>query len=231
MKEQWAVKLQPRDVASLGQLRRRSGLEVCEFPDAVWLRSGILDEELDAKFRALPGRRFVVLPDNQLVPSGNQVPQGHLPAGPWVPLSQWMTVQTENAAFGGKVTDKIPLKIVRGGKPDKANVLLTTASQWRTYAEGASQIRLDRLAFVMDDEHQVVVRGTPLPPQSGTRFVEDAGVATEAGWTWTPPVDSDVVRTELGLEQQDLALLHSDGTWNHIRSEDFVQASRSAVRS
>jgi len=222
--------MRPMDAASLGPLRRQSGLEVCQCEDALWLRIRVLDEELDATIRALPGTRFAVLSDQQLVPAGAQVPTGHLPEGPWTRLSEWMTVRAEPAAFCGRVTDRLRLRIVRGGYPAEANVLLTTVDRWRDYAVAAPQIRLDQWAFAVSGNGQVVIRGTPLPPLRGTRFVESSAVATPAGWTWSPPVAIEVVRAVLGLKQDDLALMHADGSWHHILGDDFVRATRSAVR-
>jgi hypothetical protein len=60
--------------------------------------------------------------------------------------------------------------------------------------------------------------------------VEDNGIAAAAGWIWSPPVDSEVLRDSLRLEPHDLALLHEDGTWDHVRGADFVRATRSAAR-
>lgn len=230
MSHQWVVQLRPTEAASLGRLRRRPGLEVCEHPDALWLRIRDPEEGWEAEIRALPGRRFGVLSDRQLVPLGRRVPMGSLPEGPWIPLSEWMPLQVQPAAFSGKVTDKVPLRIVRGGQPAEANVLLTTAEVWQEYAIRAPQVRLDRWAFAMSDDGQVVIRGEPLPPLRGTRFVEKSGVAAPVGWTWTPAMNPEIVRAALGLQKEDLALVRLDGRWDHIGADDFVRATRSAVR-
>ena len=66
--------------------------------------------------------------------------------------------------------------------------------------------------------------------EHGRGFVEHLGIAVEAGWTWLPPVDHTVLAEILSLESGDLALIQTDGTWEHIRSGDFVRAARSAVR-
>ncbi len=230
MSERRAVRMHYDDAASLGRLRRRSGIEVCERRDALWLRVQAITDELDAAIRTLPGTRFTLLADGQLVHFGTLVPKGHLPNGPWIDLAQWMIVQAESAAFSGKIRGKIELRLVRGGPTCESNVIVTPIDTWQEYVANAPQIRLDRWAFAMNGDGQVVVRGTPLPPVKGVRFVERAGVAVEAGWTWTPSVDPDVLSEILALASDDLALLHAAGRWDHIQSDDFVRATRSAVR-
>jgi hypothetical protein len=109
-------------------------------------------------------------------------------------------------------------------------VLWTTLAAWHDWAERAGQVRLDRLAFAVKSASEVVVRGSPVPPIPGRRFVQTGGVAVEAGWACSPPLDADVVGELLGLAPHDLALLHPDGNFDHVPAESFVRATRSAVR-
>ena len=158
------------------------------------------------------------------------MPSGYLPNDPWIKLAQWMSIRAEPAALAGTVDGKIALRFVRGGLVDATNVIVTSLDTWHEYATNAAQVRLDRLAFAVDGDGRAIVWGSPSPPIRGVRFVEHLGIAVEAGWTWLPPVDHTVLAEILSLESGDLALIQTDGTWEHIRSGDFVRAARSAVR-
>ncbi len=102
--------------------------------------------------------------------------------------------------------------------------------EWRRYADTAPQARLARWTFAADAMGNIVIRGTPLPPLRGTQYVEANGIGALAGWTWSPSVDAVVVRTALRLEPGACALWQSDGGWQKIVADDWVQATRSAVR-
>ncbi len=227
----WAVCLLRSDAGSLGRLWQIAGIEVCENARNVWLRGHNFDETTDNTLRTLPGvRRFTVLPDQQLIPFGNAVPKGFLPEGTWTGLREWMSIQLPTAGFSGVCTNKIVLELIRCHIPSEPNVLVTTWATWSDYAKEAAQVRLDPLSFAMTNGERVTIRGTPLPPIRGRRFVQRQGIAAPVGWTWTPPVDADVVREILRLETNDMALLQANGAWEHILADEFVQASRSAVR-
>ena len=231
MSDPWAARLELHKTHAVGRLRQLYGIEVIQEGDTVWLRGEHLDERLDGVLRSLPGaERFVVLPDRQLVPVGARVPKGYLPDGEWTAIAQWMSVRIGPAAFAGQVPTKILLRLVRCGVPKTPNVLQTSLLAWHDYAVCAPRIRLEQLSFAVDDRLQVVVKGTPLPPIRGHRFVETDGIAVQAGWTWSPPVDADVLRQVLKLDSDDLALLHSDGSRDHILAGEFVGATRSAIR-
>jgi hypothetical protein len=227
----WAVCIRRSDADSLGRLWRIAGIKVCEDEGNVWLRGCNVDEITDNLLRTLPSiERFTVLPDRQLIASGNTVPKGFLPEGTWTDLREWMSIRLPTAGFGGDCTNQVALRLIRCHIPLEPNLLVTTWTIWSDYTKEAAQIRLDPLSFAMTTGERVAVRGTPLPPIRGHRFVQQQGVATPVGWTWTPSVDPDVVRESLRLETNDLALLHTNGEWDHILADDFVQASRSAVR-
>lgn len=230
MNEVWAVCLSRVDADTLARLRSRHGLEVCEQQDLVWLRGRGMDEDLDKRLRSLPGVRFEVLSDRQLVPNGCRVPRGYLPDGSWIALSEAVCIEIESPALGAENKGKVDVGLVRGGTSREANLLLTTVDAWSAYADTAPQVRLQHLAFAMNEARDILIRGRPLPPLPGTRLVEQNGVAVPCGWTWAPAVDAAVLRDLLRLEPDDLALLHADGTWDHLRADDFVLASRSAAR-
>lgn len=230
MRHNWTVALPLEEATWLGPLRCRSEIEVCPQSETVWLRGPAGDDEMELKLRALPGKRFEILPDNQLVPHGATVPSGYCPTGPWLSLRKWMTLSMPTAAMSGTIGGKLELQLVRGGPVGEANVLRTTAELWGRYASEAPQVRLEALAFAVSELGHILVRGKPLPPLAGERFVLEEGIAIPAGYTWLPTLDGEVMRAALSLPPGDLALFQPDGAWDRVRGEDFVRATRSAAR-
>lgn len=233
MTSKWAVCLPLARVAALGELRLASGVRVLALPEVgeIWLSGEACGDVLAKQLAALPeARQYVVLPDDQLVLHDHRVPTGRLPSGDWQTLATWLTPQLPLAALSGEAPARLPLRLVRGGLPGEANILLTSAREFERYAVHAPQHRLKRLSFAMNSASEAVVRGSPLPPIAGVRFVEQHGVAVEAGFCFDPPIGAEVVRPVLTLNDGDIVLLYSDGRFHHIAAEHFVRATRSAVR-
>lgn len=94
MSATWAVAAPADSLRAIARLRQISGLAVCEHAGEIWLRGPELDEPLTAALQLIPGgRHFAVRPDNQLIPTGRLVPDGHLPAGPWQLFADWLVLQ------------------------------------------------------------------------------------------------------------------------------------------
>jgi hypothetical protein len=231
MSEHWAVRLAASQASAGGRLRLREGVEVLADSDSVWLRGETMDETLRPLLLTLPTNdRFTVQPDGQLVRLGHTVPQGYLPEGAWQPIRTWYLPELRSVGLAGELRGRHPWNLQRASAFQTPNVLVTGWQAWYDYTITAPQARLKGCRFAVNQQRQVVVCSEILPPLSGQRYVERAGVAVAIGWHWHPPLSASEVREWLGSEPAGLVLLNNDGTADVIAAADFVLASRSAAR-
>lgn len=231
----WVICLAPADAASLAPLRLTRGIEVAEKAPFIWLRGNHTDEHIEPLLRALPAvARYELLPNNRLRRLELRIPSETLPALPWQPLSAWLRVQMPPAPRSADSEDALPqtvaLHIVRSNEERTPELLVTDLREWQAFAQSAPEIRLRQLRFAADGTGNVVVRGRPLPPLPGTQFVLFSNIAIKAGFTWEPAVSAEVLARRLGLSPEAVALFHDDGTFTRIEGEQFVPATRSAIR-
>jgi hypothetical protein len=135
------------------------------------------------------------------------------------------------AAMSAAITGRTSLRLARCTDEREAELLLTRLDLFARFAAMAPQVRLDRLQFAADEAGDVLVRGRPLPPLPGRRFVLQSGVAVPAGFCWQPAVDADVVARCFGASGSALVVWYEDGTLTRLHGEQFAQATRSAVRA
>jgi hypothetical protein len=264
----WVAVLSAAEVQLAAPLRHSFGLEALPAGDCVWVRgplrhdltSGNLEQQL---LRLLPGiRPYLMGEDGQLTRVGDRVPTDRIPIGTWRSLDDWLRLDLPpiRATFPGSVST-IPVSLVRSAEECEPSMLLTSTSAWAEYAATAPQWRLERLVFAINESQRVLIRGTPLPPIPGQRWVERNGVATAAGWTWKPAVEPAVLRSLLepqlsrtgtlpvGKEetgkvpvlrshssiklelQPDDLLLLEETQLQVVYAADWVRATRSAVRA
>lgn len=231
MKPRFAWSVPWNEAAALAPLRAWTGVEVCEAADRVWLSAPYLNDDQSDELRRVPGiDRYTVLDDGQLAATGRIVPSGRLPAGPWRPFVDWMRWELPTAALPTDRPASVALRLVRSTEERAPNVLATTLALWGAYAVAAPQVRLARWSFAADRRGRVVVRGTPLPPVRGPRFVEQDGLAVPVGYAWFPLLPADIVRTAFDAPADHLVLWSAENVAQTIAPDDWVQASRSAVR-
>jgi len=230
----WAARVPREAAAAAAALRLRDDVLVAEAGDHVWFRGPALSAALELELRKIPGaERFDLGDDGSLTPHGARVPTASLPELPWQRPDAFFRVTPQPAALPGKVSTRATLRVVRepAAREREATVLVTSHSTWAQYASTAPQVRLRALRFAASADGRVLVRGTPLPPLAGRRYVEQDGVALPAGYAFSPAIDAASVRALLGTDAPSLVLFHEDGTYERIDATEFVAASRSAART
>lgn len=235
MKPRWAISLAIGDAPQLAALRKVPRVEVCTIGDSVWCRGDAWNDAVERQLLALPGAyRYEIVADEQITPAGQLVPTARLPDGAWIPLANWLELELPPARTAVRPRsidlEPVQLRLVRSACERAASCLLTTMPQLQSYAETAAAIRLAQWSFVLRTDGSCIVRGIPLPPIAGTQLVEIDGLLVPAGWEWRPAVDAQTVRTLLGLQAKDIALFDRAGSWELIAPEQWVQATRSAIR-
>jgi hypothetical protein len=231
MSDRWAASLPRLRSGEAVRLWTVPDIEVCLIGDLLWLRGPAWEETLDQALRAMLGcERYAVDDAGLIAPRGDALPVAELPAGPWTLLREYFRLQLPPRKFAAPLPAPAPLTLAPCHAPQPANLLLASLATWQLYVESAPAVRLKLWSFAVREGRRVAVRGVPLPPLPGVACIEVEGVAVPAGWTWSPPLEAAVVRTLLGLAAGDVALLQPDGSYEVIAGEDFVAATRSAVR-
>jgi hypothetical protein len=108
-------------------------------------------------------------------------------------------------------------------------LLLTSLETFKQHVLTAAQVRLGRLQFAADGQGNLLVRGKPLPPLPGQRYVLHQGVAVRAGFTWEPMVGAEVLARAFGVSGDSIVLWQEDDSLTRLHGEQFIPVTRSAV--
>jgi hypothetical protein len=230
MGESWAARFPEAEFMSAGALRLFPEVQAGEQAGDVWLRGPMGDEALVRAVRKLPGAiRYKLHDDGQLFPWEGRLPCGRIPRMAWAPFAEWLVCEPQAAALAGEVARRAAFRVVRTAGEREATVLVTDLDTWVAFSLRAAAVRLRPLSFAVAADRRTVVRGRPLPPIQGVRYAERDGIAVPCGFEIWPPLGGLLLQL-LQLAPGDLALFDVAGTYEPIRGEHFVAATRSAAR-
>lgn len=229
----WALQLPLRAAGQLGRLRCVPGLEVGRpAGDELWLRGDDLTVARCPEVQSLPAvSRYEVDHDLRLIPVGKRLPVGTLPDTTWASLLQWLEAEPPRSKLSGRITRKVTLTLVRSGEESPPNLLVTDVDSVRAWAEWAPCGRLARLSVALDLRRRwVAIRGTPLPPLPGRRYILEGRIALPAGYGFAYPISTSEAAGVLGLGDAQQAVFEADGTWSLLPDDVFVAATRGTLR-
>tara|TARA_R110002072_G_scaffold67163_2_gene164975 strand:+ start:15825 stop:16577 length:753 start_codon:yes stop_codon:yes gene_type:complete len=228
----WAVRLAADRIDVASRLRCHNGIELLIAQPFVWLRGQRADAALGALLDGLPGgERFDVDAQGRCRVPGRYLPEAQLPDGNWCAIDIAIPVDLPATRMPATLTDRVRLRIVRGGSAGVATLLCTEMALFAGWVANAATVRFARLRMAVDRRGRVLVHGDPLPPLPGEVAVVRDGVAVAAGYRLEPAVAPDLAAKVLSLAEGDLAWFAQDGSCTQVTAEQFVAVRRSAVRS
>jgi hypothetical protein len=228
----WAICVAKEDAAALADLRLLRGIEVAEAADQTWLRGPSGDDALSTLLAALPAiGRYEWYPQKKRLRRLNErLSATPLPELFWQPLQQWSPVDAPASALPGHRPDPVMPTLVRSEREQEASVIVTSLAELESFVRNAAQVRMDRLQFAAAADGQVIIRGSPLPPVTGRRYVlHEGSVAVPAGYGWTPDVSAKVLKTLFNVSATALVIWNDDGTITSLPEEQFIPVTRRAM--
>jgi hypothetical protein len=217
---------------ALAALRLMPGLRVASDGTSLWVRGIPYTEQPAKEIWQMPVSRVLGLSDeNYLFPIGNKVPVAKLPELIWIPLQQYIAVKPPVSAIKGETAKRVPVKIIPSSKVQAGEALLTTLADWKAYAQTAPATRLKQVVFAVSENNQVLLLGAPLPSLPGREYWKKTGMLIPCGYDFEIPVMADLLPSKLNLQNDSIVLFETDGSWQKIELNNFINAKRSSVRA
>ena len=241
-KIKWALRVEHKFANEIINLRHLPDVRVCEATDGdyVWATGSSSDEltfqKHDLLFRSITNAiRYRVAEEDRLIRLGERLPSAELPQGPWQILTSYVTFDLPVTSLVGIVNENVDICFQRGLpvmdlQNTQPTLLRCCLAAFHNWGNTAPQTRLNRLTFACNAKKEIIVRGNPLPPIRGARWIEHQNVAVPVGWSWQPRISVQALNNVFKADEHELILVEEDGCWQRIDRRVFVNASRIAIR-
>ena len=215
---------------ALGNVRTIPRLAAARHGDHIWLR-GISPHQPEKALRQLPVLHTYLLDaEERLFLSGKRTPHSALPYLSWEPLLSFIKAELPMSALPARLQEQYMPVLVPSGIPAEVQALLTSLQTWKEYAETAPLIRLQRLRFAATEDGRALITGTPVPSIPGKVYTIRYNILLPAGYDFDLPALASLTAARLNPENTALLLFHVNGQWERIPAQNFVRATRSAIR-
>ena len=219
------------DVNQLGSIRTIPGVLVARFGKCIWLKCKYDGSNIHVKLKGIPAIHMYWMDmEENLFLLDTLTPIMKLPELKWVSLIDFIKVDMPIAALPGQVKTSYKPKIIKSDTVNIGTALLTNLQSWKMYAESASATRLNLLRFAVSEEGMVLIIGNPLPSLPGQEFWNVGNIYISSGYNFEFFFVASLLQEKCN-ENKSLYLFYTkEGHYASINKEDFVKATRSAIR-
>lgn len=228
--KEMVLQIASTDKYLLGTIRCLPNLQALATKEHIWLR-GVEAKNVPLLLQQLPTiGRYYIDAQKRLFPMGGLTPIGTLAAGTWQAINQFIPVELPSAAFAGKTNKQYLIQLVSSEIERTSTALVVDLVSWKTYVDGAAQIRLDQLKFAVSATNEVLIVGYPLPPIPGKAYWKQDLLLIPNGYDFDLSNMASLLSAALNQAQDAYLLFQEGGTYQKVFLDQLMPTTRSAVR-
>lgn len=154
--------------SDLSTIRKWKNLKVATDKDLIWVSNFEEVQIASVEVKSIPEKQIYYSKNGKLYPQNSLLPAGNEPRFLWTPIERAFPLQLTNYNhnfFG--IEEKISISIIESENQREEAAMLVDLEQFNAYMQTTSAIRLKNLKWVILNETDVLVFGTPLLPLNG----------------------------------------------------------------
>ncbi|WP_192822972.1 hypothetical protein [Rufibacter sp. LB8] len=216
----------------LTSIRHWHNLKIAREKETYWIKDFTQSQIDSIEVKSIPFKQLYTLQNNLLFPDGSKLPVKRMATSLlWTPLERGLpvTLPVYNHNFFG-LQEKLPVKLAPSELEQPCFGLLTSTESLSAYAQTAPAIRLQNLDWVILNQVNALVLGTPTVPISGATFWKRNSHLLPTGYDFELSILADVIQESINPEEEHWVLWSEDGTYSFIEKSQLQPLSISSVR-
>lgn len=215
----------------LGAVRHWENLKIGFTENAVWTKDFTPAQMDSVEVKSLPYKTVFYASGAQLFLKGSLLPHQPVPSLLWTPIERGLPVRLPpfNHHYFG-IKDKAIVKLRQTDAEKEGYALLTSTAVLQSYIETAPAVRLQALRWVITDEGNALILGTPLLPLQGKVFWRRDDFLFPAGYDLEFPLLQDTVQGLLDPQGDTWIVWTENGKYFTIEKEATTPLSIASFR-
>lgn len=215
----------------LAAIRHWSHLQVGFEDGFIWLKGFSEGDAAKTEAKSIPYITWYHEEHNYLHLLGKSLPERAIPSILWSPIQRALPLKVDNwnhNFFG--IDQKIDWQLVEADEPENAVLLKTAKAQLAQFVESALDFRFQHLQWLVSDEEQCWVLGTPLLPLPGETYWQNGQLFLPSGYALSPKLLANHFAKSLLRSESDFAIFDKYGDFFTVKSTYFKPLTRSSFR-
>lgn len=219
------------NLTDLGNLRQWDNLKVGFEGNLVWVKDFTYAQLNSVMVKSIPSKQIYTITAGKLYPQNSLLPAGNMPTPLWTPIQRAIAVDMPplNHHFFG-IEDKIAVQLVPSDIEKPPVGMLLPIATLENAAKNIAEIRLAALQWIMLDETQAFVIGTPLLPLQAPVFWRKNNFLIPVGYDFDLHILLDTMDTIINPAASNWVVWHTNSTYYLLKKQMFVPLSLGSIR-
>lgn len=219
-------------ISEIGLFKMRHWPLVLGARDGVrfWLKGLTPDQINSVEMRTLSHVAIFYSRNGQLYKMNSLLPDQPEPMLDWQPLHRLFPVTLPKSNAYLREIPEITVRLIPENREHSAAALQTSAAILKRYVTGAPTVRLENLQWVLLENGEVLVIGSPILPINGTAYWRDGAHFLPAGFYFELPILKEIIQSKLDETREKYLFWREDGTCLPISPESFTPLTLGSFR-
>ena len=219
------------NLTDLGTLRQWDNLKVGFEGNLVWVKDFTYAQLNSVTVKSIPSKQIYTITAGKLYPQNSLLPSGNMPTPLWTPIQRAIALDMPplNHHFFG-IDDKIPFQIVISDIEQPPVGMLLPLATLENAVKNTAEIRLAPLQWIMLNETEAFVLGTPLLPLQAPVFWRKNNFLIPVGYDFDLHILVDTLDTIINPGASNWVVWHTNSTYYLLKKQMFVPLSLGSIR-
>jgi hypothetical protein len=216
----------------LASIRHWDNVKVATDSGSIWVK-GFSDFQIISKeVKSIPIKNLYFEKEGHLFPLGSSLPAQVVPSLLWSPMDRALPMELPsfNHNYFG-VDQSISLQLVADGEERETYAMKANLHDLEKYLTHASQVRLEKINWLILNSTQALLVGKPVLPIPGNTYWRFGQFLLPDGYHFDLPILAKALAQKLNQQNTDWILWDVDNTYTRIPQLSFMPLSRSSLRN
>jgi hypothetical protein len=215
----------------LASIRHWNNLKVAQDKFGLWVSNFEYNQIHSIQIKIIQNKQIFYSKSNKLFLLERLLPERSIPALLWTPIERAFPLKIaklNNNYFG------LNQQLIAHLKPEefeqKSAAIILQLDELTNFIQQASKIRLSKLKWLILNNKDALIFGTPLLPLKGQVYWQDLNHLIPIGFNFDIQLYSTTLEDKLNPEKSHLVVWNEDGSYFKVDKELFTNLSISSVR-
>lgn len=215
----------------LAQLRQWAHLQIAFETKTIWLTNFAAEQIESVAVKSLPYKSIYYAQNGKLYLQNHLLPYCDEPLFKWLPIEEGLPLKIGkyNHNYFGQ-DKKIGVQLVAENKEREASAMLTNISLLKKYIETAPKIRLNKLRWVLVNNDQAMIFGTPILPLNAKVYWLSYSSYIPIGFNFDFYLLNEFIKELLDEENKNLIVWNEDTTYFKVDKQLIMPLSLSSFK-